>query len=276
MTKDRVFISHSHKDHQFVERLARDLAARGLRVWYSEWEMRPGDSLTGKISEGMAASGSMIVVLSKQSVASKWVEKEFSLALTDSLTRKEVRILPILLEDCTFPRSFHFLGDVLYADFRTDYDEALGRLLSALGKRPSRRGLKLFLGDRSAIKAARPLGLNVAMMEGLGLSWVYDSRTQAVQLHLTGEARETNRPILEIPVNKNVARKLDRVVERLGWGYYHLVDDEYAPYSACVQVTGMTDDPDYVNLIWMLDPRRQRGFEIMFDRFAAEPLFDTD
>lgn len=30
----RVFISHSHRDHPFAERLAHDLAIRGVDVWY--------------------------------------------------------------------------------------------------------------------------------------------------------------------------------------------------------------------------------------------------
>src|SRR5215472_11323729 len=60
----QVFISHSHKDRAFVERLANDLGANGLDVWYSEWQMKPGDSLTQKVAEGIKSSGSMIIVLS--------------------------------------------------------------------------------------------------------------------------------------------------------------------------------------------------------------------
>ena len=60
----RVFLAYSHKDREFVDRLANDLKNRGLRVWYDLFEIRPGDSLTQRVNEGLSTSGYMLAVRS--------------------------------------------------------------------------------------------------------------------------------------------------------------------------------------------------------------------
>jgi hypothetical protein len=268
----KVFISHSHKDRIFADQLSKDLSKNGLEVWYSEWEMKPGDSLTRKISEGIISSGSMLVLLSSSSVSSKWVEKEFSIALCDNLASRSVKIIPILLEDCTFPRSFHFLGDTVYADFRGEYDVALRRLLAVLGVRPSRQGVKSYTGDPRALKALQPPGIEVAQWEGLRMHWTHDHLAETIEFLLT-ENDVISRPILEIPLTKMEASKLRRMSEPLAWGYYDLVDPQ-GPYRAIVQLSFVTQVPEYVSLRWLLNSRRRRALRVSWLRFVSEPTFD--
>ena len=40
------FLSHSAKNKPGVRDLAERLAKDGLRVWFDEWEIRPGDNHT--------------------------------------------------------------------------------------------------------------------------------------------------------------------------------------------------------------------------------------
>jgi hypothetical protein len=62
-----VFISHVSEDKDAVVRpLAAALSARGLSVWFDEFELGIGDSLRRKIDVGIARSRSGIVVLSPQ------------------------------------------------------------------------------------------------------------------------------------------------------------------------------------------------------------------
>jgi hypothetical protein len=44
-----VFLSHSAKDKAVARPLAGRLREAGLRVWYDEWEIKPGDSIPAKI-----------------------------------------------------------------------------------------------------------------------------------------------------------------------------------------------------------------------------------
>jgi hypothetical protein len=271
----RVFLSYSHKDRPFAERLASDLAKNDIIVWYDEWEMKPGDSLVRKVSEGIMSSGSMLVLLSESSASSRWVQKEFSIALCDSLAKRDVKIVPILLEDCTFPKSFHFLGDIIYADFRSDYDDALRRLLSALSVRPSRHGIKSYKKDLQTLKVTRPAGIEVACWEGLEMIWQFDSLTGTVEFLLKHGARVTRRPLLSIPVTKIEAYKLRHLSERGGWGYYDLVEP-VGPYRSCVRITYYIEEPDYANLVWLIDSKRRRTLRIRWDQFSGEPLFEGE
>lgn len=66
-----LFISHSSADKPFVHRLAIDLVARGMPVWFDTWEISTGDSLQRLIYDGIGASDYLIVVLSPNSVTSR-------------------------------------------------------------------------------------------------------------------------------------------------------------------------------------------------------------
>ncbi|MEK7677945.1 MAG: ORF6N domain-containing protein [Verrucomicrobiota bacterium] len=51
-----VFLSHSAKDKAVVRPLAERLRKDGLRVWFDEWALKPGDSIPAKIEEGLEPS----------------------------------------------------------------------------------------------------------------------------------------------------------------------------------------------------------------------------
>lgn len=127
-----IFLSHSWEDKFFARKLAEKLAEFGVDVWIDEAELKVGDSLIQKISEAIEKTEYVAVVLSHNSVASPWVQKELSIAMTQEIAGKKVKVLPILLEKCEIPE---FLKDKLYADF-TDldkFDESLSKILYAIG-----------------------------------------------------------------------------------------------------------------------------------------------
>src|SRR4029077_8509261 len=124
-----LFISHSSIDKPFVYRLSIDLVARGMPVWFDTREIGTGDSLQQKIFDGIGTSDYVIVVLSPNSVASEWVQKELTAALTLEQRRGRKFVLPIRIADCEIPLA---IGDRIYADFSTSYLEPLERLTSTL------------------------------------------------------------------------------------------------------------------------------------------------
>lgn len=125
----KIFLCHSSKDKSFVRRLASDLDLKSVPVWFDEWELQVGDSLIDKISSGITESSWLAVVLSRTSVLSNWVKKELNTALIIELEKKQVFVLPILLEDCDVPI---FLRDKVFADFRNEYIQGLSSLLRRL------------------------------------------------------------------------------------------------------------------------------------------------
>ena len=46
-----VFLSHNSRDKPAVRKLAQRLHGDGLRVWFDEWVIRPGDVIYLKIEE---------------------------------------------------------------------------------------------------------------------------------------------------------------------------------------------------------------------------------
>lgn len=135
-----VFLSHSHVDNGFVERLATDLESHGIKVWYDGWDLDIGHDLTVKIQKGISESDYLALILSPAAVESVWVQREWTAAFHRELIERRIVILPILYRDCQKPV---FLQDKLHADFRNEHDyyENLNRLVRQLrgeSKRPQR------------------------------------------------------------------------------------------------------------------------------------------
>ncbi len=74
----RVFISHSSKDKAAVERLALGLRERGIEPWLDKWEIGPGDDIAAGINAGLEAANAGLIVFSRHSLESRWVEAEIS------------------------------------------------------------------------------------------------------------------------------------------------------------------------------------------------------
>ena len=125
----RVFISHSSKDKKFATWLSVDLANRGHDPWLDSWKIRAGESIPGKIGEGIRDCDFLIVVLSKSSVASNWVEREWQAKYWSEVSSGKVQVIPALVDNCIIPP---FLQAKKYADFRSDYSHGLEDVLVAM------------------------------------------------------------------------------------------------------------------------------------------------
>lgn len=147
-----IFISYSSIDRIYAEKLAHDLRAWGVSVWWDEWEIKVGDSLTTKIQQALTSSSWLAVVLTPNSVNSSWVEKELAAALSREFETRRVVVLPLLFRDCELPA---FLYDKKRADFRSSYDAGFKQLLTAI-QPPIRPEIvnKLLTEDKIKILAA--------------------------------------------------------------------------------------------------------------------------
>ncbi len=126
-----VFISHSHQDKEFTDKLALHLIKSDTDIWIDRWELHVGDSLINKIEKAIEQATAFVFVLSKASVNSNWCRKELTSSLIRELEQKKVFVLPILIEDCDIPL---FLREKKYADFRENFDEGLREVNEALAK----------------------------------------------------------------------------------------------------------------------------------------------
>ena len=71
-----VFLSHSAKDQAVVRPLAERLQADGVKVWFDEWVLKPGDSIPAKIEEGLERSCVLVLCRSANAFGSDWAQLE--------------------------------------------------------------------------------------------------------------------------------------------------------------------------------------------------------
>lgn len=127
-----VFISHSSTDKsRFVEVLARKLRDNGVKVWYDDWALLPGDSLVDKIfEEGLKGASHFVVVLSADSLKSSWVKEELNNALVRKI-EENCKLIPIVLDGVEVPSAIrHTVWQRV--DDPAEFDDEFDRILRAI------------------------------------------------------------------------------------------------------------------------------------------------
>jgi hypothetical protein len=105
-----VFISHNSRDKTDARLLATLLAQQGINVWFDEWNIRPGESLTGGIEEGLANADVLVLLWSEGAHSSNWVGTEMRAYIRQRVEDDSLRIVPVMLDGTPLP--------VLIADYR--------------------------------------------------------------------------------------------------------------------------------------------------------------
>ncbi len=93
-----VFLSHSAKDKDVVRAVAERLRADGLRVWFDEWVLKPGDSIPAKIKEGLEQSRVLVLCMSAQAFGSDWAQLEAGTFRFRDPLNQERRFIPVRLD----------------------------------------------------------------------------------------------------------------------------------------------------------------------------------
>lgn len=90
-----VFISHAFEDkNTFTNALALALKEKGLKVWYSGFELKMGDSITSSVNNALKNAKYAVVVISPVYLGKTWAMNELQALFAGEAGDK--RILPIL------------------------------------------------------------------------------------------------------------------------------------------------------------------------------------
>jgi hypothetical protein len=125
----RVFVSYRLVDADPARKLAEALRDAGHDVWFDEWTIHIGDSIVGRIGEGLSDAAYLVLCCSAAGVDSPWMSREWMSALARQLNGTPVRVLPVRLTGGDVPA---ILADIRYADLAADWDTGLRQLLTAL------------------------------------------------------------------------------------------------------------------------------------------------
>lgn len=133
-----VFLCHASEDKSAVIRpLAIALDAVGISYWLDEAEIHWGDSITGKVNEGLRQSRFVVVVMSEAFVAKHWPQREFNAVLNEEASTGEVRVLPLIVGSRTERRhimsEYPLLNDKLYLEWDGGADKVVQALKGKLG-----------------------------------------------------------------------------------------------------------------------------------------------
>ncbi|MCQ2377984.1 MAG: toll/interleukin-1 receptor domain-containing protein [Victivallaceae bacterium] len=125
-----IFLSHNSLDKTIV----REIACRLVplfgqdNIFYDEWSIQPGDSIIGKMDEGLSKCRYFFFFVSQNSIKSKMVTLEWQAALLKM--NQQLKFIPIRLDNCLMPT---ILTSILYIDlFTNGVDVAIRQMLDVI------------------------------------------------------------------------------------------------------------------------------------------------
>jgi hypothetical protein len=130
----KIFLSYAHEDQAHAQRIVDALAKSGLEAWWDH-QIPPGSSWDDVIGKRIEAAGVVIVIWSKQSVASNFVKEEAQIAYDAG------KLLPVKVDEIEPPMGFRrvqaadlvgWRGDADNPQWRATLEEVRGRLSGAV------------------------------------------------------------------------------------------------------------------------------------------------
>jgi hypothetical protein len=122
--KPRVFLSYNINDTDFARRLIKDLETNSITIYNENEIADPGEAIDDNITKHIRASDTLIVILSRNTMKTRFLKKEIEIAKESKKT-----IIPLLMDDIEIPS---FLNNLKAADFRVNYKDSLHELLASI------------------------------------------------------------------------------------------------------------------------------------------------
>jgi len=89
-----VFLSWASENRDTAERLANIFMASGIDTWWSEWEMKSGDSLRRRVDEGLGRCTHFVALLTPESIGKPWVNEEMDAGFIRKVGQ-QARFIPV-------------------------------------------------------------------------------------------------------------------------------------------------------------------------------------
>ena len=122
--KPDIFMSYSRREVGFVDDLTDRLEKQSYRVWLDYRSLVPGTPWAGQIDKGLDEAEVVLLVVSKSSMASQYVELEWQHVL-----KENKRVILLVFEAMHLPAE---LEKFEWVDFRGDYEKGIKALTRRL------------------------------------------------------------------------------------------------------------------------------------------------
>lgn len=121
-----IFISYSHSDSDFANRLEADLRQRDFDTWMDRRGLAGGHKWRRELQNAIDRSHVLLVVLSPEAVDSEYVQSEYGYATDEGKT-----VIPIYFRPCKIPME---LRGIQWIDFQQSYEQGLEALVQDLAR----------------------------------------------------------------------------------------------------------------------------------------------
>jgi hypothetical protein len=115
VSRPLAFISHSSEDLAAARIIADILRQRGIEPWLDHERIRPGDSVPGRIEEGISGCDVILLLISKSFIRSRWCRAEYESLMSKEIKSGRTLVIPVRLDDAKMPA---LLSAKKYTDVR--------------------------------------------------------------------------------------------------------------------------------------------------------------
>lgn len=126
-----VFLSHSSRDKSIVDSIFPELHKNNIRAWYDRYEIRPGDSITDSINEGLQKCQLGLLFFSKNFLdpRSGWPMNEANYFFTQRMKDKKKKFIVVNI-DLEVSEMPPLMQDYLFIDIRSS--NAIQQIVDAI------------------------------------------------------------------------------------------------------------------------------------------------
>lgn len=205
------FICHANEDkEEFVRDLAETLMKNGANVFYDEYSIKLGDSLTDSINKGIKTSDNAIIVLSNYFFEKSWTQAELQAIFHKSRsTDYKIFIIYHNISNAQVTEKYPLLSDIKAINSSDGLNKIIEELFKAINKKASLSYIFTDLkgGTSTSIGTGFSLGLR------FGFPFLGDKRVNKTLFEIGTPKQYNNRIRINLEMN-----------ERL---YFEVIDKNY-------------------------------------------------
>lgn len=131
MIPKELFLSHSSANRRIASAVSETLQQHGIPVWYSKANIVTAQEWQDEIGRALRRCDWFLILLTEESIASRWVKMELAYALNHS--QYDNHILPVKIEDCDYEQLSWTLGNFQMVNFDGRSQDAYHDIMRAWG-----------------------------------------------------------------------------------------------------------------------------------------------
>jgi DNA-directed RNA polymerase subunit RPC12/RpoP len=122
-----MFLSHAGADKPLVRTLGTHLQAVGAEVFFDEWSIAAGESISGAIEDALEVYDVFVLLWSQHAKSSAWARREYKAAVKTFVEAPDRKVIVVRLDETQVPA---LVADLRWVDLR---DEAsLGQAVNMI------------------------------------------------------------------------------------------------------------------------------------------------